>query len=141
MESQFDPETLADKWDGLAKLRHPGFVWDGSGYGSTRTQSLDEDTMEKYEAPLKILLELAPSGFPAHKCLVDAFEKLHDRHGILVCDSRYVNRTATLAAENWRVMTKHIYNAAMVQKVLKKVSLRALVQIIRLPTSQSGESS
>ena len=143
MESQFDPVTLAGKWDELAKLRHPGFVWDGSGYGSTRTQALDEDTMEKYEAPLRILLELAPSGFPAHKCLVDAFEKLHDRHGILVCDSRFANRTATLASENWRVMTKHIYNAAMVEKVLKKGSLQALVQMIRLPTAtgKSGESS
>ena len=139
LESQFSREALANRWDSLAEKRSPGFAWDGSGYGSARTQAIDEASMDNYFEALKLLLEVAPTGFPAHKCLLETFELLHARHGILSCDSRFVLRAATLATENWRVMTKHIYNAALSNKKLTG-RLQELVAIIKLPSQSSQES-
>ena len=99
-ESHFDADILVEKWNDLAALRSPGFSWDGSGYSASRTQLIDEDSMLYYASPLQMLLGVAPTGFPAHKCLMEAFEKLHGRHDILGCDKRFTIRTATLASEN-----------------------------------------
>ena len=133
-ESHFVGKTLADKWDPTAVLKDPGFAWDGSGYMSSRTQAIDETSMQPYANVLKILLEVAPTGFPAHKCLTECFEELDARHGVLACDARFVPRAASMATDNFRIMTKHIYNAALHGKVLEKGALQDLVKMIILPS-------
>ncbi|CAK0840465.1 unnamed protein product [Prorocentrum cordatum] len=135
-ESQFVHATLADKWDAKAVLKDPGFAWDGSGYGSSRTQAIDETSMLPYAEVLKTLLEVAPSGFPAQKCLKDTFQELDKRHGILACDMRFQERAASLAADAWRVMAKHLYNAAQADKALSNEVLQQLVKMIRLPSAE-----
>ena len=135
-ESQFVGTTLADKWGARAARKEPGFAWDGSGYMSSRTQALDETSMLPYAEVLKILLEVAPSGFPAQRCLKDAFEELDKRHGILMCDARFVQRAASLAADAWRIMTKHLYNAAQAEKVMVNKELQQLVKKIKLPSAE-----
>ena len=137
-ESHFVGKTLADKWDGLASRRTVSFAWDGSGYMSTRTQNIDEMTMLPYAEPLKALLEVAPSGFPSHKCLMETFEELHTRYEVLSCDKRFVLRAATLAAENWKIMTKHLYNVALLDKKLNNEKLQELVKLIRLPDNEDS---
>ena len=136
-ESHFDADSLVEKWNDLAALRAPGFTWDGSGYSASRTQALDEPSMAHYATPLKMLLEVAPTGFPAHKCLIEAFEKLHSRHDVLACEGRFSHRAATLASDAWRIMTKHLYNAKIDKKVLKNKSLQELLTLITLPASAS----
>ena len=141
-ESHFVGKTLADKWDGLASRRKVSFAWDGSGYMSTRTQNIDEMTMLPYAEPLKALLEVAPSGFPSHKCLVDAFEELHNRYEVLNCDKRFVLRAATLAAENWKIMTNHLYNVALNEdNKLNNETLQELVKLIKLPDNEDSPSA
>ena len=140
-ESHFVGKTLADKWDGLASRRKVSFAWDGSGYMSTRTQNIDEMTMLPYAEPLKALLEVAPSGFPSHKCLMEAFEELHTRYEVLSCDKRFVLRAATLAAENWKIMTEHLYNVALLDKKLNNEKLQELVKLIRLPDNEDSPSA
>ena len=122
-------------------MRDPGFIWDGSGYAASKRHPLDEETMGAYEAPLKILLELAPTGFPRWKSLVQTFETLHSRHGVLGCDPRFVKRSAVLAAESWRVMTKHLYNTALAERTLNKSSLQALVRMVRTNPERSAGSN
>ena len=138
VESHFVGKTLADKWDALASLRTVNFAWDGSGYMSSRTQNIDEMTMLPYAEPLKALLEVAPSGFPSHKCLMETFEELHNRYEVLSCDKRFVLRAATLAAENWKIMTKHLYNIALVDKKLNNEKLQELVKLIKLPDKEDS---
>jgi hypothetical protein len=115
-ESPFNSADLTQKWTELATLRSPGFSWDGTGYMSSRSQAIDEESMLTYLEPMLKLLEVAPTGFPAHKSLLATFEALHSKHAILNCDSRFVLRVASMAADNWRVMAKHIYNAALAKK-------------------------
>ena len=122
-ESQFVGTTLADKWGARAVLKEPGFAWDGSGYMSSRTQAIDETSMQPCAKILKILFEVAPTGFPAHKCLTECFEELGARHGVLACDARFVPRAASMATDTFRIMTKRIYNAALHGKVLEKGAL------------------
>ena len=135
-ESQFVSTTLADKWDATAVLKDPGFAWDGTGYGSSRNQAIDETSMLPYAKALQTLLEVAPSGFPAQKSLKDTFEEMDKRHGILCCDARFVQRAASLASDAWRVMTKHLYNAAQAEKALANKELQQLVKMIRLPSAE-----
>ncbi|CAK0911291.1 unnamed protein product [Prorocentrum cordatum] len=135
-ESQFVHATLADKWGAKAVLKDPGFAWDGSGYGSSRTQAIDETSMLPCAEVLKTLLEVAPSGFPAQKCSKDAFQELGKRRGILACDMRFQERAASLAADAWRVMAKHLYNTAQAEKALSNEVLQQLVEMIRLPSAE-----
>ncbi|CAK0851366.1 unnamed protein product [Prorocentrum cordatum] len=135
-ESQFVHATLADKWDAKAVLQDPGFARGGSGYGSSRTQAIDETSTLPYAEVLKTLLEVAPSGFPAQKCLKDTFQELDKRRGVLACDVRFQERAASLAADAWRVMAKHLYNAAQAEKALSNEVLQQLVKMIRLPSAE-----
>ncbi|CAK0806555.1 unnamed protein product, partial [Prorocentrum cordatum] len=89
-------------------------------------QSLDEDTMVHIEGLLPILVERAPSGLPTHKSLVQTFEELRARRGVLGCDPRFVVRSAALAAESWRAMAKRICDAAPIEEMFKKSSLQEL---------------
>ena len=73
--------------------------------------------------------------------MVQTFETLHSRHGVLGCDPRFVKRSAVLAAESWRVMTKHLYNTALAEKTLSSSSLQALVKMVRLHPERSPAGS
>ena len=66
-ENHFQPATLVSMWEELANKRTPGFKWDGSSYASARGQAMDEESLLQHSAALEILLQVAPTGFPAHK--------------------------------------------------------------------------
>ena len=94
-ESKFNADVLIEHWDPIARLKDPGIAWDGSSYGSSRTQSLDEATMLPYAKALEHLLGLAPGGFPCHRALLGTLKELHVRHSILRADPLFVHRAAS----------------------------------------------
>ena len=118
--------------DPLASPRSPGFKWDGSGYASARGQAMDEESLLQHSAALEFLLQVAPTGFPAHRPLTLTFLELDKKHGILGADRPFAQRAASLAADAWRVMAKHIYNVAMDSKAVPS-TVRKLVDLIELP--------
>ena len=95
----------------LAKLRNPGYSWDGSDYTKGRTGSADREGLKMYAAPIAEILKLAPTGFPSHGLLRQTLQELHEKHTIFDgVDKTNVWRVATDAADTFRVMCKHIYN-------------------------------
>ncbi len=126
------------KWEPLAALRTAGLPWDGSGYVQTRHQTLDEESISQYYEGLRPLLEIAPTGFPAHKNLSDTMALLHAKHHIFshITDARCIPRACAMAADSWRVMAKLIYNAATDKKQWQG-QLSALAAMIQLPAASS----
>lgn len=108
--STFNPDELAQLWDDLAGRRDPGFQWDGSSYGVSRGAAPDRDGLLRHLAPLRSLLTLAPSGFPSHPNLATALMRLDEKHsGLLRTSTRFTERAASLGADQWKVMCKHVY--------------------------------
>eukprot|EP00969_Alexandrium_andersonii_P042616 1870046-Alexandrium_andersonii.AAC.1 len=77
------PAEVLEVWGQWLEKRRPGFAWDGSDYQRpSRNQSVDKESLEKYKGPLARLLQLAPSGFPTHSSLRDAFVLADETHDI-----------------------------------------------------------
>jgi hypothetical protein len=104
---------LKAAWLADAKLKDPGFMWDGSSYTKGRAGAADVQGLLAHSRPLTALLKLAPSGFPSHGLLRQALLELHTSERIFErvgADNAW--KVATEAADLWRVMCKHVYNVS-----------------------------
>ena len=106
---------LVRAWDGFAKLRKCGWGWHGSDYPNARRGSrVDEPGLVHHEIPLRELLKVAPTGFPAQSKLRMALEYLQLKHNIfgdLGAASLY--QVASEAADRWRIMAKDVHGCAV----------------------------
>ena len=129
--------ALVEAWTDLAKEREVccPFSWDGNAYNG-KLKAGDETSMVKYAKPLLALVKAAPTGFPDHGGLVDVFETLDDKFKILEVDQRFRARAAALASEQWRMMTKHLYEWAVQGFVSIYCEISDLVDLIQLPQLQ-----
>ena len=59
--------------------------------------------------PLKVLLALAPTGFPAHRQAQKALQQLQQDFNILNCKEQELNIITADAADCWRIMCRHVY--------------------------------
>ena len=105
----FECANLVAHWQPLAELKAPGFKWDGSSYGRGRQDTPNVTDLAKHTAALDPLIDLAPSGFPAHTDLRGTFLALQETTPIMEGPDKYHFNIATDAADNWRVMCRHIY--------------------------------
>ncbi|CAK0840366.1 unnamed protein product [Prorocentrum cordatum] len=133
--SYFDQSALAEKLQPLAKLKERvlGFCWDGSDYLAGRGKAADVQGLKKHAKVLDILLDFAPSGFPSQPTLRATFRYLHAHSTIFEnLDERHAFKRTTEAADNWRVMMRHIYDLAntgtdtgceVVDNMAKKIEL------------------
>ena len=63
--------------------------------------------------PLEILLAKTPSGFPSHPDLRDTLKILNDFFQIFgTVPEGKVFKECMQAADNWRTMTRHVYDIA-----------------------------
>jgi hypothetical protein len=94
--------------------RQPGFKWDGSDYQRpSRNQSADKDGLDLYSEPLRSILTLAPSGFPTHASLREAFELCDEKFKIFDDEKGHGRHTtAARAADVWRKMCGDVYQMA-----------------------------
>ena len=79
----FAAEALARALTGLAELKDAGFAWSGDDYPH-RKRGLKPalGPLARHGPALTIMLDYAPSGFPAHSCLRMSLDILHRRHGV-----------------------------------------------------------
>ena len=82
---------------------------------------------------------MAPSGFPSHKQLEATLLKLEASHkGLLKVNAGCCAKAASLGADQWRVMCKHVYELAKKPDQLNEV-LKGLTDMIVM--SAAGSSS
>ena len=105
----FESSNLGENWKPLAELKEPGFKWDGTSYGRGRQDTPNVSDLAKHTAALDPLISMAPSGFPAHSDLRAAFLALQEATTIFEGPAKYHFNIATDAADNWRVMCRHLY--------------------------------
>ena len=87
-------------------MKNPGFCWDGDMYPNRkRGLKANIEALQLHSAPLRILLELAPSGYCSHLCLRLTPEVLHRRHTIWPAADHNTSNTAT---DQFRIMMKDI---------------------------------
>ena len=83
LTSHFAPQDLVTEFTEIAKLKNPGFEWDGSGYQACPRSALgDIEGLARHMVPLTILLKLCSTGFPSHPNLRQAFTILHTKFQI-----------------------------------------------------------
>eukprot|EP00959_Pyramimonas_sp_CCMP1952_P363003 7601429-Pyramimonas_sp.AAC.1 len=142
MTVRFDPNVLLESWDALAKLRKPGFSFDGASYAALgRSLNPAPESLAKHARPLSVLIDVAPTGFPSHPCLATTFSLLHYKHQIFGSDlpPSALASTCAGAADSWRIMCKHLYT-------MKKdgfsadvpADVQALLDKIELPKTELG---
>ena len=136
LTSTFAPTALAQQLSDLAKLRHPGFEWDGSAYQASKRSDLgDTEGLARHIVPLSILLKMCSTGFPSHPNLRQALTILQARHHIFK-ECSNVFKVASNAADQWRLMCRHIYNRR--REGSTEVYLTPLVDLIVLPSNPSA---
>ena len=79
--------------------------------------------------PLKVLLALAPTGFPAHRQVQKALQQLQQDFNILNCKEQELNIITADAADCWRIMCKHVYTLKK-NKIKVKGSLQELLDLV-----------
>ncbi len=139
--SHFEPTVLQKTLQTIAKLRNPGFLWDGTNYDALgRNLNPSLGGLSLHSAVLGPLLDVAPTGFPAHSTLRATLVTLHSDYNIFGdVPARLVYKTAQEAADHWRIMCRHCYE-------LKKKpnhanmpeDVRVLVDKVVLPTPQAA---
>ena len=138
----FKPGHLVKQWDDLASRRKPGFEWDGSSYGASRGGIPDRDGLVMHAAPLRELLAIAPTGFPSHPSLVATLTQLDEKYqGLLNTTKRFHEKAASLGADQWRIMCKHVYELAKDPPGDLCEKLQALVKQIKIKESMSASTS
>ena len=139
--SQFEPTELVKAWERFAQLRTVRWSWSGDSYMcGTRAKVADQEALLRHHDALLPLAQLAPTGFPSFPQLKSALLALNDKHHILGVDRKFAHRAASLAAEGWRVMCKHLYNLAADKVKVTSQQLGALVGMIQLPDSDQQEA-
>ena len=134
--SHFYPQALVQDLTDLAKLKHPGFQWDGSGYQASKRSDLgDTEALAKHMVPLTILLKMCSTGFPSHPNLRQALTMLQAKHHIFK-ECSNVFKVASNAADQWRLMCRHIYNRR--REGNQEPLLSGLVDLIVLPSNTSA---
>ena len=137
----FTSDDLMAEWMPLLKLREPGFSWDGSCYGKpSRAQSADKDGLAAYRLPLLGLLRLAPSGSPAYAALRNTLVEAHKKWGVLKCDDQFLFKTATAAADIWRIMCRDVYLLSKAKASSIPDTLKSLVSIIQAPYKEAQDT-
>ena len=133
-----DGASLFVAWEPWAKIKDPGFEWDGSDYAKAcRSLAPDSGGLVLYMEPLKVLLKLAPTGFPTHASLRQVFEKLHNKYRILGQITPKQEWPAIAdATDKWRVMCKDIYE--LKKKTAPPPELKPLTDLIELPTGAAS---
>ena len=104
--------------------------------------SADQEGLAKYAWPLKSLLQLAPSGFPAHSSVRSALLALHKSQGVLGCEKRHAFKVAGEAADVWRIMCKDVYNLRKGNGKVHVEGVEELVSLIEIqpPKDQEGDT-
>ena len=134
--THFDPAALAENWNHLAKIKTPGFQWDGSSYERGRGPNVDVLSLALHAAALLPLLLLGITGFPALADIRAALLLVNDSHGILVGPPRFIYKIATDAADKWRIMCAHVYQ--LKKSGATNTPIQELIDIIKLADGSSG---
>ena len=109
---------------------------------TSRGLSPDEQGLDAHAEPLKIMLAHCPTGFPSHPQLRSTFERLQEQRHICGADlpAHLVLKETHVAADAWRIMTKHVYALARKTFVSTFPGVNELLAMIRLPTAQHREA-
>ena len=89
----------------------------------------DEEGIQQHVQALTPFLRLAPSGFPALADVRTALMQLEQTHQIFAVDPAYLWRWSTDAADQWRLLCRHVYNRHRSQHV-SSPQVAALVDLI-----------
>lgn len=131
----FAPKEMARDMKELAEHRFPGFAWDGSEYTALgRTLTPCVASLQRHAKPLKFLLKKVPTGFPAQQSMRNWMLALQEEHSVFgdkTPEAAFV--AANSGADNWRIMTKHVYMLARDQKIVCFPEVAELVNMIMLP--------
>ena len=131
-----DCDALLHEWFFLAKLKDPGFEWDGTLYSKpSRALGSDQGSLMKHAAALKPLLQLAPSGFPSQSSLRLVFYRMEEEHQVFGANV-VLNRVVEEACDLWRIMCRDIYNLKKNQSKIVAPGLQEIVNMITLPGSR-----
>ena len=127
--------------ESLAMLKHTEFEWNGSTYSSlSRTMGPSPEGLQAYADPLHIMMELAPSGFPAHKDVRDGLSLLHHKWAVLGVkkdeNAGDLLRRLNEAADHFRILTKHIYLLRVGQIETEYPDVNKLIAMVVLPARQ-----
>ena len=129
-------QDLGKEFTQLAMHKCPGFDWDGSGYQAcSRSAFGDAESLAKHKVPLTILLKFASTGFTSHPNLKQALTALHSKYQIFK-DCSNIFKVASTAADNWRVMCRHLYNRK--KEGCSDPCLKSLTDLIVLPSQTTA---
>ena len=133
--SNFEAADLAAALFPLAGLRATGFRWDGSDYTALgRNHVPHQASLSQHAEALAIICGFAPSGFPAHATLRNTLLLLQNKHNVLGDHPAHrLFREASVAAENWKIMCKHVYVIKKQNIEITHAALMGAVAKIRLP--------
>ena len=108
---KFDSLELAKQWLALS-TGSVAWRWDGSCYPKTkRSQGPAVEALRLHAAPLPVLANLAPGGYPSFLHLRSAFTEM-DKHVRLFTDDHVTGtvRSSRLdeIAVRWKLMMRHL---------------------------------
>ena len=137
-----DFEQAVAQLQGFAVLKEPPFNWSISGYGKNRrSQGPDREGLALYRPLLRIILGLAPAGFPSMVSLRYVWTDLNRSHKLKDNPDISEEAWANAAASAIRLMCKHIVDIARSSSPLMHHGLRDLVALVDLPQSEASAPS
>ena len=121
---EIDVSALVAQWQQWAQMKKPGFEWDASDYSKTsRSVTPDVEGLIAYAAPLRCLIEMAPTGFPTQTSLRQVFTKLQADFKIFGSLSpKQEFPTIADITDKWKIMCKHVHDMKMKQKASGKTT-------------------
>ncbi len=96
------------------------------------------DGLKRHEKPLRVLLRLAPTGFPAFAKVKAALILMQERHKVFgPCENP--ERMAVASADRWRIMTKDVYGLA--RRGYDEALLADLVSMIQMEEDEDEDEA
>ena len=134
---KLDIDTGIAAFTDLACRTNNKWAWDGTSYPKTkRSQGPNVDSLVVHSEPLKILLQLAPNGYPDPYRLRDLLMKMHFKFNIFEkCKGEAhlnLSNRAIIAADRWRIQCRHLvmlkkcgqdYGSQVIKELLAMISV------------------
>jgi hypothetical protein len=110
---KLDELAVYGKLEKLAKVRGPGFEWDGGHYTKQkRSWAPNREQLTIGTPVLQVLCEAAPSGYPCHQSVRNILIRLQTAYNVFELlpasnTETIVFKIATDASDLWRIQAKH----------------------------------
>ena len=139
-EVKFGVEAFAE----LCCTKYNQWQWDGKSYPKTkRSHGPNVDSLAQHSEPLKVLMRLAPNGYPDPYRLRDLLVQL--QYTIKIFDGCQgeehlaISNRAALASDRWGIMCKHLVMLKKCGQDYGNQQIKELLDVMTLGSESPAE--